>query len=271
MNPFCGTVDYSTFTVYFILTSGGAAQASANQAIQADTIGPPAIADVSVDQGDTRLHVTWAAVGTTTDEAGTTTSTGTTTASQVAIYYQASNAGGSNADAGTSVVCKDGGFADGGVDDTGDAAPEVAVDGGCTLTPNEATSSCSAPGFLSTGPDSTVPNITLNATTSDAEIDGLTNGVSYAVAVVAQDLFLNPGQISALECQTPIQLNDFFETYRNDGGQAGGGCGVYRVGNDAGSAALGVVAFSFMLTMIRRRITRPKPSASASAKKQDKK
>ena len=253
----CGTIPFSTFNVYFILVSGTAAQANAMQTIQANTIGPPAVTNVQVEQGDTRLHVTWTAVGSTTDEAGTTTSTSTTTASQVAIYYQVAGAGGSNADAGTTAVCKDGGstIEDAGLDDSGDASSVVVEnDGGCVLVPNEATgSTCSAPGFTSTGPDSTVNSITVNATSSDAEIDGLTNGTTYAVAVVAQDLFLNAGTISSLICQSPIELNDFYETYRNDGGQAGGSCALDRVGGNGSGTALSVIAFSLVVTIARRR------------------
>ncbi len=251
----CGKIDYSVFSVYILLTSGGATQGTPGKIdFQADTIGPASVSNVLAEQGDTRLHVTWTALGSTTDEAGVTNGSTTTTATQVAIYYQAADTGSTVADAGITLACKDGSIADAGVDDSGDAQTTT-VDGGCTTIPNEttSTSTCSAPGFLSTGPDKTVSKLTVNATSSDATINGLTNGTSYAVAVVAQDVFLNPGQISMLVCQSPVLLNDFFQVYRSDGGQAGGSCSLDMLGAPAGGASFAVVAFSSMLALARRR------------------
>jgi hypothetical protein len=121
--------------------------------------------------------------------------------------------------------------------------------------PIESTSgSCTAPGFLSTGPDSTVSSFSVGPTSSSATISGLTNGTSYAVAVTAQDAFLNNGTISNLVCDTPITLNDFFETYRNDGGQAGGGfCSLENLGAPAGGATFAIVSFATLLALTRRR------------------
>lgn len=254
----CGKIDYTVFSVYFILTSGGATQGTAaKQDLQADTIGPDPVTGVVVDQGDTRLHVSWTALGSTTDEAGTTTGTTTTTATQVAIYYEEASTTPTAIDSGTTFACKDGSIEDAGVDDSGDAQT-VVVDGGCTAIPNETTgsSSCSAPGLPSSGPDLTDMNLhslTVNATSSDTTISGLTNGTSYAVAVVAEDVFLNPGKISSPTCQSPVKLNDFFETYVNDGGQAGGSCSLDMLGAPAGGASFAVIAFSAMLALARRR------------------
>ncbi len=251
----CGKIDYSVFSVYMLLTSGGATQGTpGKQDFQADTIGPDPVSNVHVEQGDTRLHVTWTALGSTTDEGGTTTGSTTTTATQVAIYYQEESSSTTAVDSGFSYTCKEAGAVDAGVDDSGDAQT-TAVDGGCTAIPNETTSAsgCTAPGFLSTGPDKTVSKLTVNANSSDTTIGGLTNGTSYAVAVVAQDVFLNPGKISALECQAPVKLNDFFATYLGDGGQAGGSCSLDMLGAPAGGASLAVIAFSSMLALARRR------------------
>ena len=253
----CGKVDFTTFSVYFLLTQGSTTTlANAKQEIQADTIGPAAVSNVHVDQGDTRLHVTWSAVGTSTDEAGAS-STSTTTATQVAIYYQEAGSGGSSTDAGTTLSCSDGSVTvqDAGVDDSGDAQTSTTTaDGGCELVPVEATSgSCAAPGFKSTGPDDSVSHFTVGANSSETTINDLVNGTTYAVAVTAQDAFLNPGTISSLACQSPVQLNDFFETYRSDGGQAGGSCSLDLLGAPAGGASVAVVAFSGLLALARRR------------------
>lgn len=57
--------------------------------------------------------------------------------------------------------------------------------------------------------------------------EGLTNGSSYVVGVAAYDAVGNAGPLSALACGTPIEVDGFFEKYREAGGQAGGGfCSV---------------------------------------------
>ncbi len=270
-NTVCGKIDYAVFTVYMLLTSGGATQGTpGKQDFQADTIGPAAVTNVSVEQGDTRLHVSWTALGSTTDEGGTTTGSTTTTATQVAIYYQEASTGTTAADSGFTYACNDASIVDAGVDDSGDAQTTT-VDGGCTAIPKETTSSsaCTAPGFLSTGPDKDVSKLTVNANSSDTTIGGLTNGTSYAVAVVAQDVFLNPGEISSLECKAPVKLNDFFATYLGDGGQAGGSCSLDLLGAPAGGASLAVIAFSSMLALARRRRQRGKPHRALSREGQD--
>ena len=84
--------------------------------------------------------------------------------------------------------------------------------------------------------------------------DHLANGSTYAVVVAAHDNYGNLGSPSAPACGTPQETADFWESYRDHGGLAGGGfCGVSRVGTPArgGLGALGTAAA--MLALLRRR------------------
>lgn len=58
---------------------------------------------------------------------------------------------------------------------------------------------------------------------SDPAIKGLENGRTYAVAIAVRDTYGNLGALSNYMCQTPVQIDTFYETYRAAGGKAGGG------------------------------------------------
>ncbi|WP_437959306.1 hypothetical protein WME76_06395 [Sorangium sp. So ce119] len=99
--------------------------------------------------------------------------------------------------------------------------------------------------------------------------EGLTNGNSYVVGVAAYDAVGNAGPLSALACGTPVEVDGFFEKYREAGGQAGGGfCSVegpvgagswvsWPLGAVTAGAALGLWRRS------RRRRARPVTQESA--------
>ncbi|WP_437319538.1 hypothetical protein [Sorangium sp. So ce385] len=83
----------------------------------------------------------------------------------------------------------------------------------------------------------------------------IANGTSYVVGVAAYDLVGNAGPLSELSCATPIEVDGFFEKYREAGGQAGGG--FCSVGGPVGagrwvSAPLGVVVAGAALGLWRR-------------------
>jgi hypothetical protein len=96
-------------------------------------------------------------------------------------------------------------------------------------------------------------------------VSGLVNGVNYNVAVAAVDNFGNIGPLSTLTCQTPQPVNDFFKTYRMDGGNAGGGfCALDSVGMSHGSPVFAAgIAATLGAFFSRRRRAR----ANANAKK----
>jgi MYXO-CTERM domain-containing protein len=63
-------------------------------------------------------------------------------------------------------------------------------------------------------------------------LKGLTNGTTYTVAMAAQDNVDNLGALSEFQCGTPEATKSFFDAYREEGGQAGSGCGLCSAGGD---------------------------------------
>jgi hypothetical protein len=85
-------------------------------------------------------------------------------------------------------------------------------------------------------------------------VTGLVDGVNYNVAVAAVDNFGNVGPLSTVQCQIPQQVTDFFQSYRDAGGSAGGGfCSVDAVGHSATWGAVGCAAAVGILGSGRRR------------------
>jgi hypothetical protein len=119
---------------------------------------------------------------------------------------------------------------------------------------NLAGASCSADAgaFSNTGN----PSVT-GLSGSTLTIGGLTNGVTYSVVVSAIDGSGNVGpQSSPQQCDYPAPVNDFFKTYRLDGGGAGGGfCTLEAVGAPTGASvfSMGFGALAFGLARRRRK------------------
>jgi hypothetical protein len=97
------------------------------------------------------------------------------------------------------------------------------------------------------------PTQTVSSATADVQKtdDGATlqNGVSYDLSVRATDTYGNTSPISAPFAATPVQIDDFYNRYRNAGGRAegGGGCAA---GGEAGLLG-GLVLLAF--AAVRRR------------------
>jgi hypothetical protein len=90
------------------------------------------------------------------------------------------------------------------------------------------------------------------ATGTNAIAMGLTNGVPYAVGLAAYDDVGNLGPLSPLACQTPVQVNDFFSNYKNDGGQAGNcACSAASESESYGGVLAGALIYS--VAAVRRR------------------
>jgi hypothetical protein len=91
--------------------------------------------------------------------------------------------------------------------------------------------------------------------TGTMTVKGLKNQVTYNVAVSAVDGYGNVGPPSALACDYPAPVNDFWDSYRNAGGGAGGGfCALQAVGAPAPSlAGLALVVSAGVLARRRRR------------------
>ena len=160
--------------------------------------------------------------------------------------------------ASTKTVCDDASSTATTTDDGGDGSSDgsTAIDASCH-TETVPAGLCAADGF---GTDS-AGNITVDATKlantsagavgSGAVVSGLSNNTSYAVAVGATDSFLNVGGVSSLQCAAPELLDDFFETYRRAGGQAGG-CAATSAEAPMGSATFLGAVFGMVLVALRR-------------------
>ena len=156
-------------------------------------------------------------------------------------------------------------------DDGGDAG---FTDGGCveassTETPQPQTEECASPNFVGADGNPVLPttefnekyecgSITGNTGTSvrAASIAGnpLVNGTRYAVAVAATDAFGNVGPLSPVICEVPAPTTDFWESYKNAGGAAGGGfCTTSGPGLPAGSLAVLGITGLVVGSLVRRR------------------
>jgi hypothetical protein len=86
-------------------------------------------------------------------------------------------------------------------------------------------------------PDSITGITAASITASSYTITGLQDGVNYNIAIAAVDALGNVGPLSPLQCNEPEPIVDFWQSYRQAGGQAGGGfCALEAAGAPAGSA-----------------------------------
>ena len=278
-----------TVTLYFLVNeSQGDVPASDYtmvDTLEVDLIGPPAPGNVSVSvNDDTSLLVTFSEPAGTTDikgyraycdpmPSGGTTSSG---GGAVADYWMpaagaggmagaagaggatssgtagaggstsggggAGGAGGGSGGAGGSTSSGTGGATSsgtGGSGGAGDAACSSAV-----LTPGELPPSAYECGSV-TG-------------TGDITVTGLVQGVEYVIAVAAYDQVHNQGVLSELGCGTAEPVSDFFDRYRQAGGQAGGGfcqCELVGISLDRPLAVVAALLLGLAFGLRRSRRT----------------
>ena len=91
------------------------------------------------------------------------------------------------------------------------------------------------------------------ATASRANAQGLSNGIEYAVAVAAVDTVGNVGDLSNVACASPHELDDFFEVYRREGGNGGGGYCAATGRGHSGTLALAMGALLVAGALRQRR------------------
>ncbi len=117
----------------------------------------------------------------------------------------------------------------------------------------------SGTGGISTIPTANIVSLNAGATIASESsgtytIVGLTNGVTYNVAVAAVDGSGNIGPASTVVCDYPAPVVDFWNAYRNSGGLAGGGfCALEAVGLPVGSTVAFAGAGAGLLAIARRR------------------
>jgi hypothetical protein len=92
--------------------------------------------------------------------------------------------------------------------------------------------------------------------TGDAQGEAapLVNGQLYAVAIAGHDRLGNSGPLSAVQCATPQQVDDFYEVYKRAGGRGGGGfCSLGAQPAYGAGVLLGMAALARWMRRRRRR------------------
>ena len=83
------------------------------------------------------------------------------------------------------------------------------------------------------------------------QVSGLTNGTWYNMVVAAVDGTGNIGPASVEVCDYPAVVQDFWDTYQQDGGKGGGFCALDTVG--VGGTSFAGVGAAFVVAAIARR------------------
>ncbi len=82
---------------------------------------------------------------------------------------------------------------------------------------------------------------------------GLENGAVYAVAVSGTDKAGNEGALSEVVCGTPEEVTDFYESYRQAGGSAGGGFCSFSLQHTRNGVGLFAAAWLIVAGLRRRQ------------------
>lgn len=242
---------------------GGATSSNPYESSTATTFdlrGPDPPSGITLGPGDSLLVAGLTPVGTTTNlkgyqaycwplpgavvDGGTTTTTKDIDAGLDGSSGDASDASdasddGALADGASEATAPDGSSETGGTAPIG-VCPSFPADFAIGLLPN--------PAYACSG--------IFGATSTSVKITGLTNGVHYGVAVAGVDTYQNPGALSQVVCDTPVQTTDFYDDFREAGGTAGGGyCSLGApTGQTAGAVAIALGALGLVLR--RRRSAR---------------
>jgi hypothetical protein len=89
-------------------------------------------------------------------------------------------------------------------------------------------------------------------TATSLTLTGLTNGTTYHVTVTSIDGSGNVGPPSALACGKPGAVNDFWQSYKDDGGGASG-CALERSANSQAGTVFGLGMLAAVAAFARRR------------------
>ena len=272
----CGKIDLTNISLQFLYFTPGQRGATPSRSkdvtIEVDTVGPAPPSGLKVLPGNGRIKVSWNNIS---GEGGVSVLTG------VKVYCERLTGASTPTETdGSSATCNFDATADSSADAVADASTDAGADAstdasadastdasaGDPCTPSTAStsgnSSCKSSKLLADQiPSKTVLTEHLcgefggNAGTSvyARTLGGkpLENGVTYAVAVAATDPFDNPGTLSTPLCEFPELTADFWEDYRDDGGDAGGGCTTSQA--PVGPVAAIVMIVVATLATVRRR------------------
>jgi hypothetical protein len=203
----------------------------------------------------------------TVPEAAATTPTGPN------CYYQAVASTSASAASGcTSTILSSGTVQDAGTSTTVVAYDDAGnvIDSGVTTTGSGGIATVPCDYLVGTSCPSGSPVYTSTNESVSGEsnasftISGLIDGRLYNVAVSAVDDYGNVGPPSTEVCATPEPVADFFQTYRQDGGGAGGGfCSVLAPGLPVGASAAILTGLGVAASGLGRRRTRRRRNAAA--------
>jgi hypothetical protein len=161
-------------------------------------------------------------------------SASSSSASSSSASSSSASSGSASSGSASSGSASSGSASSGGAGGTGGAGgADAGADAG-------APANCALPVGLVTGqipPDDITPCETEPYGTARINVGKtkrLTNGTSYAIAIAGIDKVGNVGPLSTPICDAPQYTEDFFDAYKNAGGQAGGGCGLCSIGEPRG-------------------------------------
>lgn len=258
-------VNGEPLTYYFMLVNSGTPQASTTwggggtNGIDTgfDVVGPSPPQRISVGLGEGSLSIEIDDPGENADRA--LFRAYCVSQEDLPVVQSISDAGATQLDASTvTAPIVDAGSRDGG------------IDGGVLPIASELTASSSAGAS-----DASVPQICNQPLLSPSELppDGtryqcgsagkaartlntssLVNERVYAVAVAGEDLLGNVGSLSNVECAAPVPLEDFYESYRRQGGLGGGGyCSLSPSGPTNGRSVFWGLFLSLLSAFLIRR------------------
>lgn len=261
----CKDISLTTYGLYFLWFQGTATEpiGTGDQVdVIVKTIGPSPLSGLKVLPGNARVIVTFNAAG----EGGVADQQG------VRVYCD-DKPSTKTPDTRNVTVCPDSGSADASTaSDASDDSSVSSVDAGCTTTTETVPGTggaCSSSnlvpakaadgGALSSLPDAKYLCAELGGNTGSRVVvesfqgAPFVNDKTYAVAVAAIDSFGNVGTLTDVTCATPGATSDFWQLYRDSGGQAGG-CSTEATGAPGGGVLLAIPMVALLGSLVRRRV-----------------
>ena len=271
----CRGLNNLPFNIQFLFIRGSSSEGTgASAAVTIDTVGPNAPINVQSGVGEQLLNVRWDLPAAATDvnayavycddgtldalpddeDAGTPTQVPTNdagvdaSAEGVTPLQDTTSSSGSGAPDDTTTSSSTGGFG-GSIArrGTSTACPDrVSLRAGVLPLPSWR--------ICGKGTGSTSNGVTVTRTGLSDDAPALVNGQPYAIAVSATDTIGNPGPLSEVICNTPVSTTDFFDAYKNAGGQAGG-CSAAGdgVASAVPASAFGLLGLALVRGLQQRR------------------
>ncbi len=255
--------------LFFMLTEGQRVNDSVTyEGIGVDLSGPTAPVDVEVESGDTQLIVGWSFSDSDdwdgyklfclpygpAPDAPPAAELRPQAAPPRGGAGGAAGTGGTAGTAGTApqVATGGSGTTTGGATATEGGAGMNLIDEECRL--GSAEENVLMPGTV---PDEEILALECGSGESDTDTEGtakgLTNYTVYQVAVAGFDRFDNVGPLSAVACGTPVEVDTFYEKYKEAGGTGGGGFCSFTPHRRPQLLALLAGAMTILVARRRRR------------------